>query len=104
MRNQLLAAERLGVRAETVNSSNKDDWAAIYERLAANEVDILLISPERLANDEFRETALPPITRRTGVFVVDEGSCTSAWAHALGPDYRRIARRVHAPAKIGRAW
>src|SRR3954471_16898355 len=35
MRNQLLAAERLGVRAETVNSSNKDDWAAIYERLAA---------------------------------------------------------------------
>ena len=58
MRNQILAARRIGVRAATINSSNREDWEEIQEQLEAGEVDILLISPERLANDDFRENIL----------------------------------------------
>src|ERR1035437_5852153 len=48
MRNQIAAAERMGVRAYTINSANQDDWQTVEAALARNEVDILLISPERL--------------------------------------------------------
>jgi ATP-dependent DNA helicase RecQ len=54
MRNQIQAAERMGVRAATINSDNQNDWTDVEIRLARNEIDILLISPERLANERFR--------------------------------------------------
>jgi ATP-dependent DNA helicase RecQ len=92
MRNQVLAAERLGIRAATINSSNRDDWSAIQRRLRQNEFDILLVSPERLANDEFREEVLLPSARDIGLFVVDEAHCISDWGHDFRPDYRRITR------------
>ncbi len=101
MRNQILAAKRIGVRAETVNSSNTEEWNTIRGRLLANQIDILLISPERLANDTFRNTYLMPIARRIGLLVVDEAHCISDWGHDFRPDYRRIVRVLQAlPANI----
>ena len=96
MRNQIAAAERIGVRAATINSSNPEEWTAVQKQLLAGEVDILLISPERLANEEFRETVLLPLSKRIGLVVVDEAHCISDWGHDFRPDYRRIVRVLQA--------
>lgn len=79
MRNQLEAAERIGITARTINSSNSDDWNQVKEDLQQDRVDLLLISPERLANDAFRQDVLADIANRVGLFVVDEAHCISDW-------------------------
>jgi ATP-dependent DNA helicase RecQ len=91
MRNQIAAAERLGIRAHTVNSTNRDAWEEVQALLAADAVDLLLISPERLNNPRFREAMLPLFAERVGLLVIDEAHCISDWGHDFRPDYRRVA-------------
>jgi ATP-dependent DNA helicase RecQ len=90
MRNQIAAAERLGIRAHTINSTNREEWAAVRDLLADDAVDLLLISPERLNNPRFRDDLLPLFAERVGLLVVDEAHCISDWGHDFRPDYRRI--------------
>ncbi len=94
MRNQIEAAERMGVTAETINSSNSHLWPDIVSRVLSDEIDILLISPERLANEQFREEVLTEIGERLALLVIDEAHCISDWGHDFRPDYRRIARLI----------
>ncbi|WP_353649311.1 DEAD/DEAH box helicase [Nakamurella sp. A5-74] len=94
MRDQVVAAERAGLRAATLNSSNNGDWEAIESALIGGDLDVVLVSPERLANPRFGRRVLDSLVGNLGMLVIDEAHAVSDWGHDFRPDYRRVSDTV----------
>ena len=93
MRDQVAAAGKAGLKAESVNSTNIDNWDPIFAALENNQLDVLLVSPERLGNPAFA-TRLPRLLAQTSLIVINEAHCISDWGLDFRPDYQRLAHSL----------
>ncbi len=91
MRNQVAAAERLGITAETLNSTNREEWQRISDKLLQGAVDCSAGFPGTFGKPGLYRNGFISYSRlywlACGLMKVH---CISDWGHDFRPDYRRI--------------
>ena len=90
MRNQVSAAQRMGVRAISINSTNRSEWPALRRAVLSGQADALLISPERLANESFMDELLVPfiVIQLVGLAIIFNWEALATWLPAQAYGFR----------------
>ncbi len=92
MKDQVDAACESGLRAAQLNSSlNAAERRRVTTALAQGKLDLLYVSPERFAMDDFMDI-LQSIT--LAFVAIDEAHCISEWGHDFRPDYLNLSRII----------
>ncbi|MBA1145542.1 DNA helicase RecQ [Ectothiorhodospiraceae bacterium WFHF3C12] len=92
MRDQVEAMKHLGVRAAYLNSTlTPGEAAEVRAALAAGELDLLYVAPERL----LQEQTLTQLDRvELALVAIDEAHCVSQWGHDFRPEYLRLRELI----------
>lgn len=89
MKDQVKNLKSKGIKAEAIYSGlNYFEVAEILNEAIHGNIKFLYISPERLANEEFRER-LKQI--QLNILAIDEAHCISQWGYDFRPPYLKIA-------------
>jgi ATP-dependent DNA helicase RecQ len=90
MQDQVAALRLADVATETINSSRgRDDNVAAWRRVAAGQVRLLYLAPERLMTERMLD-ALTKLDVR--LIAIDEAHCVSQWGPAFRPEYRALTK------------
>jgi ATP-dependent DNA helicase RecQ len=90
MQDQLDFLKSKGIPAAKIDSTmSREELSALYQKIKAGEIKILMISVERFKNERFR---LQMENWKVSLMVIDEAHCISEWGHNFRPDYLKLAQ------------
>ncbi|TVS94648.1 DNA helicase RecQ, partial [Enterococcus durans] len=93
MKDQVDAANQLGIAATFINSSlNGYETARRFQELEQREIQLLYVAPERFIMPDFIRSMQH---WNVQLLAIDEAHCISQWGHDFRPSYLQMAEKLN---------